>query len=106
MLTTDPTNPRRFASKEKFEQAAETFGPLSGEPFTGSYPLGDKIINIELINYPSGMPTQGLPQTKMSATNAKTGERVPVGKTWTSNDPEPLGARVRTILDRNKGKKK
>jgi hypothetical protein len=106
MMTQDPSNPRFFPSKEKFEQAAEIFGPLSGKPFTGSYPDGGKIINIEAVNYPPGMPTQGLPQTKISATNAKTGERVPVGKTWTDSDPEPLGARVRNILDRNKGNKK
>jgi hypothetical protein len=106
MLIEDTSGPKTFPSKEAFEKES-IFSTLKDEPHTGSYIQGDKIIHVEKIDYGT-MPkdvTKDFQQTKTYATD-KSGNRVPIGKTWTDLDPEPLGARVRNILDRNKGKKK
>ena len=106
MLTEDTSGPKVYPSKEAFEKES-IFSTLKDEPHTGSYIQGDKIIHVEKLDYGS-LPkdiTKDFQQTKMYATD-KNGNRVPIGKTWTDTDPEPLGARVRNILDRNKGKKK
>jgi hypothetical protein len=106
MLIEDTSKSKVYPSKEAFEKES-IFSTLKDEPHTGSYIQGDKIIHVEKLDYGT-LPkdiTKDFQQTKMYATD-KNGNRVPIGKTWTDIDPEPLGARVRSIIDRNKGKKK
>ena len=100
-MLTENTSNKVYPSKEAFEKE-RSFSILRDEPHTGSYIQGDKIIHIEKRDYGS-LPkdiTNTFEQTKMYATD-KNGNRVPIGKSWTSADPEPLTSKVRRKLGKD-----
>jgi hypothetical protein len=81
---------------------ANLLNKVASRPSIGSYREGNKIITVTAVdtgNWP--LPPGRVPPTTARAVDAVTGERVPVGKTWTADDPEPLGAKVRRKLKRD-----
>jgi hypothetical protein len=95
-----------FPNKAAFDEQV-IIDKLSDNPTIGSYIEGNKIIAHEPISYagwPEGwVKSRNLPETKITATDIKTGERVPVGKDWTDADPKPVGVQVREKLNKKKG---
>jgi len=100
MKTGEETGAVPHADRAAFDKA-NTFNAVASKPSTGSYREGNKIITVTAVdtgNWP--LPPGRVPPTTATAVDAVTGERVPVGKTWTADDPQPFGAKVRNKLNK------
>jgi hypothetical protein len=94
-----PNEPIVHANKAAFEKAG-LFDTLASRAAAGSYREGNKIITVEPHQGPWPFPTK--PPVYITAVDAATGERVPVGKNWTAADPQPVSSKVRDKLNKNK----
>lgn len=89
-----------YSSKAEFDKA-NLFKTLQSKAATGSYREGNKIITVTPYQGQWPLPPGRPAPTTTRAVDAVTGERVPVGKKWTADDPEPLSSRVRKKLKKD-----
>lgn len=74
---------------------------LAGKPSYGAYELNGKIIH-HVENRIGPFPVDPKNPVKIFATDAVTGERVPIGKNWTEKDPPTSSALIKERMRKGK----
>jgi hypothetical protein len=100
-MATAPVKSVVYPSREAFEQAT-MFDRIAGKEVAGSFKEGNKIITYTPWQHPWPFTDRPKPAPTVTAVDAATGQRVPVGKTWTEADPAPSGSLIRQRMSRGK----